>query len=160
MLPIWSAGKRSATVPFLKGTDVKVIDTIDMVGIVSHAVFTPDGKRACGLTSQAFGLQKTGRRILTHIRNSLTFLSRDGTLARDAEFWSVPGRTVSFIRNRRMAALPLRKAVMIAPAEYRLAIFTAVQEAVALSRDDLVIQAACLFGFDRTGADLKQEIEQ
>jgi hypothetical protein len=72
----------------------------------------------------------------------------------------VPGRTVSFIRNRRMAALPLRKAVMIAPAEYRLAIFTAVQEAVALSRDDLVIQATRLFGFDRTGADLKQEIEQ
>ena len=28
------------------------------------------------------------------------------------------------------------------------------------SRDDLVTQAARLFGFDRTGADLKQEIEQ
>jgi Protein of unknown function (DUF3320) len=109
---------------------------------------------------EAFGLQKTGRRILTHIGNSLTFLSRDETLARDAEFWSVPGRTVSFIRNRRMAALPLRKAVMIAPAEYRLAITTAVKEAVALSRDDLAIQATRLFGFDRTGADLKQEIEQ
>ena len=30
----------------VKGTDVKVIDTIDMGGIVSHAVFTPDGKHA------------------------------------------------------------------------------------------------------------------
>ena len=109
---------------------------------------------------EAFGLQKTGRRILTHIRNSLTFLSRDGALTRDGEFWSVTGRTVSFIRSRRMAALPLRKAVMIAPAEYRLAITTAVKEAVALSRDDLVIQVARLFGFDRTGADLKQQIEQ
>jgi very-short-patch-repair endonuclease len=109
---------------------------------------------------EAFGLQRTGRRILTHIKNSLTFLSRDGEVARDGEFWSVPGRTVSFIRNRRMAALPLRKAVMIAPAEYQLAISTAVKEAVAISRDDLVIQAARLFGFDRTGADLQQEIEQ
>jgi DNA-binding beta-propeller fold protein YncE len=30
----------------VKGIDVKVIDTVDMGGIVSHAVFTPDGKRA------------------------------------------------------------------------------------------------------------------
>jgi hypothetical protein len=59
-----------------------------------------------------------------------------------------------------MAALPLRKPVMIAPAEYQLAISTAVKEAVALSRADLVVQAARLFGFDRTGSDLKQEIEQ
>ena len=80
---------------------------------------------------EAFGLQKTGRRILTHIKNSLTFLSRDGALARDGEFWSVSGRSVSFIRNRRTAALPLRKAAMIAPAEYQLAISTAVKEAVA-----------------------------
>jgi len=29
-----------------------VIDTIDLVGIVSHAVFTPNGKRACGLMSR------------------------------------------------------------------------------------------------------------
>jgi very-short-patch-repair endonuclease len=109
---------------------------------------------------EAFGLQKTGRRILTHIKNSLTFLSRDEALKRDGEFWSVPDRSVSFIRNRRMAALPLRKAIMIAPAEYQLAISTAIKEAVAISRDDLVTQAARLFGFDRTGADLKQEIEQ
>jgi len=30
----------------VKGTDVKVIDTVDMGDIVSHVVFTPDGKRA------------------------------------------------------------------------------------------------------------------
>jgi DNA-binding beta-propeller fold protein YncE len=30
----------------VKGTDVQVSDTIDMGGIVAHAVFTPDGKRA------------------------------------------------------------------------------------------------------------------
>jgi very-short-patch-repair endonuclease len=109
---------------------------------------------------EAFGLQKTGRRIFTHIKNSLAFLSRDGALKRDGEFWIVPGRSVSFIRNRRTAALPLRKAVMIASAEYQLAISTVVKDAVALSRDDLVIQASRLFGFDRTGPDLKQEIEQ
>ena len=37
---------KSVSVLSVKGTDVKVIDTIDMGGIVSHAVFTPDGKHA------------------------------------------------------------------------------------------------------------------
>jgi WD40 repeat protein len=37
---------KSVSVLSVKGTDVKVIDTIDLGGIVSHAVFTPDGKHA------------------------------------------------------------------------------------------------------------------
>jgi very-short-patch-repair endonuclease len=109
---------------------------------------------------EAFGLQKTGGRILTHVKNSLLFLERSGAIAQEREFWSVPGRAVGFIRNRRRAALPLRKAAMIAPAEYQLAISVALNEAVALSRDDLIVQTARLFGFDRTGPDLTQEIER
>ena len=37
---------KSIGVLAVKGTDVKLIDTIDMGDIVSHVVFTPDGKRA------------------------------------------------------------------------------------------------------------------
>ena len=37
---------KSISVLSVKGTDVKVIDTVDMGDIVSHVVFTPDGKRA------------------------------------------------------------------------------------------------------------------
>jgi very-short-patch-repair endonuclease len=108
---------------------------------------------------EAFGLQKTGSRILLHVKDSLSVLSRDGSLARDGEFWSIAGREVLTIRSRRGAAMPLRKASMISPAEYRIAILTALDEAAALSRDDLTIQTARLFGFDRTGTDLKQGIE-
>jgi hypothetical protein len=49
---------------------------------------------------------------------------------------------------------------MIAPTEYQLAILTIVSEAVAISRDDLVVEAARLFGFDRTGPDLKEAIDR
>ena len=49
---------------------------------------------------------------------------------------------------------------MISPVEYQLALITALKEAVAISRDELVIQAARLFGFDRTGPDLKSELER
>jgi hypothetical protein len=109
---------------------------------------------------EAFGLQKSGRRILAHVKNSLILLARHDVLAKNGEFWSVPGRNVSFVRDRRTAALPLRKATMIAPTEYQLAIHSVVKEAVALTRDELVVQAARLFGFDRTGADLRDAIEQ
>src|SRR5262249_22224227 len=93
-------------------------------------------------------------------KNSLLFLSHTGAVSRDDEFWSIPDRAVNFVRHRRNAALPLRKAAMIAPAEYRLAIRTAIDEAVALSRDELIVETARLFRFDRTGSDLKQEIER
>jgi hypothetical protein len=36
----------------------------------------------------------------------------------------------------------------------------ALNDAVALSRGDLIVQTARLFGFDRKGPDLTQEIER
>ena len=49
---------------------------------------------------------------------------------------------------------------MIAPAEYQLAISTIISEAVGISGDDLVVETARLFGFDRTGSDLKEAIDR
>jgi hypothetical protein len=49
---------------------------------------------------------------------------------------------------------------MIAPTEYQLAIMATIGEAVAISRADLIVHAAGMFGFDRTGPDLKQEIDR
>jgi len=49
---------------------------------------------------------------------------------------------------------------MIAPAEYQVAISTIISEAVAISHDDLVVETARLFGFDRTGPGLKEAIDQ
>ena len=37
---------KSISVPTVKGTDVKPVDTIDMGDIVAHVTFTPDGKHA------------------------------------------------------------------------------------------------------------------
>lgn len=108
---------------------------------------------------EAFGLQKTGRRILEHVRNALLALARSGGIERHEEFWLVAGREVTAIRDRRTAALQLRKASMISPHEYQLALKTALKEAVAMPREELIIQAARLFGFDRTGPELKTAID-
>lgn len=108
---------------------------------------------------EAFGLQKTGRRILEHVRNALIAQARSGGIERHKEFWQVAGREVTAIRDRRTVALPLRKASMISPLEYRLALKTSLKAAVGMSRDELVVQASRQFGFDRAGPDFKTAIE-
>jgi very-short-patch-repair endonuclease len=109
---------------------------------------------------EAFGLQKTGRRILSHVRSALTHLARTTSVVREGDFWSVVDRNLTMVRNRRSAALPLRRATMIAPAEYQLALLTIIAEAVEISQDELVVETARLFGFDRTGSDLKEAIDR
>jgi very-short-patch-repair endonuclease len=109
---------------------------------------------------EAFGLLKTGKRILAHVKSGLNHLSRSGSVTRQNNFWSIVGQSISAVRNRRNAALPLRRATMIAPDEYQLAMTTVVADAVTISGDDLVVETARLFGFDRTGPDLKEAIDK
>jgi very-short-patch-repair endonuclease len=109
---------------------------------------------------EAFGLQKTGKRILTHVKSGLNHLSRSKSVDREKEFWSIRGQSLTAVRNRRNAPLSLRRVTMIAPEEYRLALTTIIAEAAAISRDDLVVETARLFGFDRTGPDLKEAIDR
>ena len=49
---------------------------------------------------------------------------------------------------------------MISPAEYQLAITRIISEAVAISREELTIETARVFGFDRTGPDLREAIDR
>jgi very-short-patch-repair endonuclease len=109
---------------------------------------------------EAFGLQKTGNRILKHVKDSLSYLNRSGLVARDGDFWIIRGSDSLVVRSRRNAPLPLRRATMIAPSEYQLAISTVIDEAVSISPDELAVETARRFGFDRTGQDLKQEIDR
>lgn len=48
---------------------------------------------------------------------------------------------------------------MRSPQKYQLALKTALKEAVAMPREELIIKAARLFGFDRTGPELKTAID-
>ncbi len=109
---------------------------------------------------EAFGLQRTGNQILAHVRDGLKYLSRNARLVHDGEFWSAVGRELQSVRSRRNAGPQLRRASMIAPDEYRLAISTIISEAVAISRKDLVVETARLFGFERTGPDLREAIDR
>jgi very-short-patch-repair endonuclease len=108
----------------------------------------------------AFGLQKTGSRILSHVRHSLNHLRRAGLVTCDGDFWTVQGRETVVVRSRRNASSPLRRATMIAPSEYKVAITSVIEEAISISPEQLAVETARRFGFDRTGLDLRQEIDR
>ena len=44
---------------------------------------------------EAFGLQKTGRRILDHVRSGLQHLLRNSNVTHNGEFWLAIGRDSS-----------------------------------------------------------------
>jgi hypothetical protein len=94
------------------------------------------------------------------VQKGLSFLLRNRSVSREGEFWTVHGRNIQFIRSRRNASLSLRRAATIAPSEYRIGIMTIITEVVAISREDLIVETARAFGFDRTGADLREEIDR
>jgi hypothetical protein len=149
------------TVPFRRDLlDLTILETSRIALVVVEAEGPVHTEEVARRIREAFGLQKTGKRILMHVGSALEHLSLSAKIVRDGEFWSAVGQSLPSIRNRRNAGLSLRRATMIAPAEYQLALSTIVAEAVAISRDDLVVETARLFGFDRTGPDLREAIDR
>lgn len=151
----------SLTVPYRRNLlDLSLAE----VGRLALAVVEAEGpvhtEEVARRIREAFGLQKTGSRILKHVRDALALNRRSNLVKREGDFWTIPGRELAEIRARRSVAIPLRRASMISPAEYQLAIVTIIQEAVAICPDDLGVETARRFGFDRTGPDLKQEINR
>jgi uncharacterized protein (DUF1778 family) len=108
---------------------------------------------------EAFGLQRTGNRILSKINEALRTAERLGEVISEEGFRSTGERRHPLPRHRRKAALPLRQADRIAPHEYRLAALQVVETAVGIDHEDLIAETARLLGFERTGSDLRAAIE-
>ena len=109
---------------------------------------------------EAFELERTGNRILKATTLGLRTAEQQGQAVLEEGFWSAPERTHPLPRNRRNAALSLRRSDRIAPHEYRLAILQVVKAAVGIDRKDLIVETARLLGFDRTGTDLQAAIDE
>ena len=109
---------------------------------------------------EAFGLQRTGNRILSKINEALRSTARLGEVSSEEGFWAAREQRHPLPRHRRNAALSLRRSDHIAPVEYRLAILQVVEAAVGIDPEDLIVETARLLGFDRTGNDLHDAIEK
>ena len=100
----------------------------------------------------------TRRRILETISGGLESLVRQGAIVREDEFWLPANVVRQERRNRRDAALSLRRPDRIAAQEYRLAVNPVLRGSVAASKSELTASVARVLGFDRTGNDLDRAI--
>ncbi len=79
----------------------------------------------------------TRRRILETISGGLESLVRQGAIVREDEFWLPANVVRQERRNRRDAALSLRRPDRIAAQEYRLAVNPVLRGSVAASKSEL-----------------------
>jgi Protein of unknown function (DUF3320) len=131
--------------------DMPQRDLVDMIGTVVHYEGPIHAEEVARRVREAFGLERTGRRILETISGGLEMLVRQGSIAREGEFWSPANIALQKPRSRREAALSLRRPDRIAAQEYRLAINAILRESVASSKSELTASVARVLGFDRTG---------
>jgi very-short-patch-repair endonuclease len=109
---------------------------------------------------EAFGLEKTGRRIAVAVDAALRRATREGKVTEDGEFWSPSSEALTIPRCRRDVSASLKRPDRIAPIEYRLAVCAVLRSCVAASKSELTVGTARLLGFDRTGNGLDREISE
>ena len=106
-----------------------------------------------------WGLERAGSRIQEAAKTGLKYCQRKGWLSADSKFWSVADAGPPVVRDRSAVnSLTLRKPAYLAPSEIMAAAESVVDECVRIDLDDLVVEVARRFGFQRTGSDLQSAI--
>ena len=91
---------------------------------------------------------------------SLRALTRNESVIMDSNgfYWAANGMRVSVRSGDPDDPETLRKAAHVCPDEVKLAIFFLAKDARSLSREDLMVQTARVFGWKRSGVDVQSLI--
>jgi len=110
--------------------------------------------------AKAWELQRVGSRMRKAVNVALRSLTREGKVRQHGKFlW--PNRRDFQITVRRPDPGnedTLRGIEFIAPEELGLAVKNLVRDALSITEDELVKEVARIFGFDRTGANIRARI--
>ena len=114
-------------------------------------------RRVAGL----FGKDRAGSRILEAAKAGLAHLGRlDANLKGRDGFWLTAAQEVACpVRDRSAAPVSLQKAAMLPPMEIMAAIRRVLDDNGEVPRDELPAAVARLFGFQRTGPELRGALE-
>ncbi len=107
------------------------------------------------------GKTRMGNRILIHVRAALKYAARDLQAVRnDGDFWTptTPDWKLT-IRDRSASAASLQRPDRIADSEIGFAIVQILDSNGGLAAADVAVAVARLFGFLRTGTELRRRIE-
>ena len=110
--------------------------------------------------ASAFDRQKAGSRIQDAALGALRYAAKQKLLDSKGYFWSLAGAAEDVARDRSglESAATVRKAAMIAPAEWAAAARHALVASLALEEEELAVETARLLGFARTGKDVNAAI--
>ena len=104
----------------------------------------------------AWRLKRAGGRIQEAVEKAIEVSVREGRLAEDGDFLTVPGRTPR-VRDRSEVRSPsLRKPDSLPPAELEVAIVDVVRENYGATDDQVVQAAARAVGFKATSGQLRE----
>lgn len=107
----------------------------------------------------AWGLQRTGLRILSAVERGMETAVRLGRVQQEGEFLSIPGAEVS-VRDRSQVSSPgLRKPEMLPPAEIRTAILDTVERSFGARKEELIQVTSRRFGFKATSPQIREAIQ-
>jgi len=138
------------------------VDLTTMAGIV-YAIVAAEGPvhqdEVGRRVAELFGKDRAGARIAEYARRGLVSGRFPESLNHREGFWTTSSQSENVpVRDRSSAPLSVQKAEMIAPMEIRAAIDLARKQNGHLSVDELPMAVARLFGFQRTGPELKAAI--
>ncbi|MFZ3496823.1 DUF3320 domain-containing protein [Streptomyces sp. 5.8] len=106
---------------------------------------------------EAWGLGRSGKRIVDNTRHVLRELERQGIVERADEFVDVAGRQVRWARTAQDENP--RKVAHVSPEERRLALRELTLECPGMSQEELLQQAREFFGWRRMGSDIRTALE-
>lgn len=106
------------------------------------------------------GKERTGSRIMARVRQGLRAAAAARTIRQHGPFWTPAAADWKpAIRERSSAAPALQKPDRIADSEIELAIAAVLGSNGGLPIGDIPVAVARLFGFHRTGTELRMRIE-
>jgi very-short-patch-repair endonuclease len=112
-------------------------------------------EEACRRLASVWGLDRAGNRIRDAGLRALTSLGEKCSCTSDGGFWTLLPSPPITVRDRSQTESSyLRRAEYLPPGEIRAAALQVLSENARVHRDDLVVEIARRFGFQRTGEDL------
>jgi len=108
-------------------------------------------KRVTGL----WGLSRTGSRIAGAVEDALRWLASGNRIGKEAEFFSIPGRSVVPRDRANAASATLRKAEYLPPVEIRAAFSATVRANYGIDQERLLTEGLRLLGLRTVGAQAR-----
>lgn len=168
--PPVSGTRKKLTVPYKEAVfmvptnmDPHEVPDWEMAGIVEKIIEVEGPIHIEEIVSRVrilWNLGRAGERIHNKVKAGLNLAIRRGVVKWEGPFFFKSMADIPVRDRSRVSSSGLRKLESLPPQEIKKAILMLVEEYYGVSRDQLPVEVARLFGFKATSAQLREVIEQ